>query len=158
MTCRKAKKTIPLLAGGDLAPRKERKDRAHIDICPSCRKELEEYRSALGRVQASAREEKLGDWSESEWKALMARITAEKGAKRSPVLGLRPRWAMASGMAAVIILAVTVLFVKDTAFGPQETSPVPGPDVVSVTMVSQETGLQVVWFFNKNFEWKGDKN
>jgi len=52
---------------------------------------------------------------------------------------------------------VTALFVKDTAFGPQVTSPVPGPDVVSVKMVSQETGLQVVWFFNKNFDWKGDK-
>jgi hypothetical protein len=158
MTCRKAKKAIPLLAGGDLAPRKERRFMAHIDICPSCRKELEGYRSALGRAKASAREEKPGDWSESEWKALMAHITAGRGGERTMVLGLRPRRALASGMAAVIILAVTVLFVKDTMFGPHKTSPVPGPDVVSVTMVSQETGLQVVWFFNKNFEWKGDKN
>jgi anti-sigma factor RsiW len=158
MTCRKAKKAIPLLAGGDLAPRNERKIRAHIDICPPCRKEFEEYRFALGRAKASAREEKPGDWSESEWKALMTRITAENGKKETSVLGLRPRWALASGMAAVITLAVTVLFVKDTAFGPQEISPVPGPDIVSVTMVSQESGLQVVWFFNKNFEWKGDKN
>ncbi len=30
-------------------------------------------------------------------------------------------------------------------------------DVVSVTLVSQESGLQVVWFFDKNFEWKGDQ-
>jgi anti-sigma factor RsiW len=158
MTCRKAKKAIPLLAGGDLAPRNERKVRAHIDICPSCRQELEEYRCALGRAKASAREEKPGDWSESEWKALMTRITVEKMEKKSTVLELRARWALASGMAAVIILAVTVLFVKDTAFGPQETSSIPGSDVVSVTMVSRESGLQVVWFFNKNFEWKGDKN
>jgi len=28
-------------------------------------------------------------------------------------------------------------------------------DVVSVTLVSQETGLKVVWFLDKNFEWKG---
>jgi anti-sigma factor RsiW len=157
MNCRKAKKAIPLLAGGDLVPRKERKVRAHLGTCPSCRKELEECRSALARVKAGARVEGVSDWSESEWKALMARITAEKGRKKTAVLGLRPRWALASGLAAIIILAVTVLFVKDTAFGPQMTSPAPGPDVVSVKMVSRETGLEIVWFFNKNFDWKGDK-
>jgi hypothetical protein len=35
--------------------------------------------------------------------------------------------------------------------------PTPGQDVVSVTLVSQESGLQVTWFFDKNFEWKGDQ-
>lgn len=29
-------------------------------------------------------------------------------------------------------------------------------DVVSVTLVSQDTGLKVVWFLDKNFEWKGE--
>ena len=29
-------------------------------------------------------------------------------------------------------------------------------DVVSVTLVSQDAGLKVVWFLNRNFEWKGE--
>jgi hypothetical protein len=29
-------------------------------------------------------------------------------------------------------------------------------DVVSVTLVSQDTGLKVVWFLDKNFDWKGE--
>ena len=29
-------------------------------------------------------------------------------------------------------------------------------DVISVTMVSPESGLQVVWFLDKNFDWKGE--
>jgi anti-sigma factor RsiW len=157
MTCAKVKKSLPLLAGGDLTPRKERIVRAHINTCPSCRKELEEFRRELEGIKSAAQEERVEDWSEIEWKGLMARITAEKTGKRRRILGLRPRWAMASGLAAVIILAVTVLFFKNMAFGPKEISQRPAPDVVSVTMVSQETGLQVVWFFNKNFEWKGDK-
>jgi hypothetical protein len=157
MTCRKAKKAVPLLAGGDLPFRKERKVLAHLDRCPMCRKELEEYRRALDHLKAVARGEGSGEWSEPEWQALMARITASRTRKRSPAFGLRPRWVMASGLAAVIILAVTLLFFKDAAFHPKETSPGPGPDVVSVTMVSQETGLQVVWFLNKNFDWKGDQ-
>jgi len=37
-------------------------------------------------------------------------------------------------------------------------APPPGPvqDVVSVTFVSQETGLKIVWFFDRNFSWKGE--
>jgi hypothetical protein len=63
---------------------------------------------------------------------------------------------MASGLAAVVLLAVLTLVFRNSIFRPQGAAPAPGPEVVSVTMVSQETGLQVVRFFNKNFEWKGD--
>jgi hypothetical protein len=30
-------------------------------------------------------------------------------------------------------------------------------NVMSMTLVSQETGLQVHWTFNKNFEWEEKK-
>ena len=156
MTCAKVHKSLPLLAGNDLPARKARRLLAHIDGCPLCRKELDEYRRALGRVKTAAREEGAGDWSEPEWQALMARITAEKTERKSPVPGLRPRWALASGLAAVILLAVLTLVFRNSIFRPEGTAPAPGPEVISVTMVSQETGLQVVWFLNKNFEWKGD--
>ena len=156
MTCAKVHKSLPLLAGNDLPARKARRLLAHIDGCPLCRKELDEYGASLGRVWAAAREERVGDWSDPEWKSLLARITAEKMAKRSPAPGFRPRWAMASGIAAIILLAVLTLVFRNSIFRPEGTAPAPGPEVISVTMVSQETGLQVVWFLNKNFEWKGD--
>jgi hypothetical protein len=34
----------------------------------------------------------------------------------------------------------------------------PAQDVISMTLVSPDTGLQVVWVFNRNFDWKGDSN
>ena len=157
MTCAKVKKSLPLLAGNDLPAGKARRLLAHIDRCPVCRKDFDEYRDALGRVKAAAQEERAGDWSDPEWKGLLARITAEKTGKGKPVPGFRPRWAMASGLATVILLAVLTLVFRNSIFRPEGTAPAPGPEVVSVTMVSQETGLQVVWFLNKNFEWKGDK-
>jgi hypothetical protein len=214
MTCAKIRRDLPLLAGGDLPARRERKLLAHIDRCPGCRGELEELRSAISRIKVAAREESVGDWTAAEWKVLMARITAEKPGKKRPAFGLRPRWAMASGVAAVILLAVLAFLLKDSIFKSQGTVPGQGPlvakkqepksppaklvptkptdekgkpvpvvqpeylaknagqapaskkapvkagpgqDVISVTMVSQETGLQVVWFFNRNFEWKGDQ-
>lgn len=202
MTCKMVQKYLPLLAGGDLAARKERKLLAHLDRCPRCREELEGYRNAIGRVKASARQESVGDWSGAEWKALIARATAQGTEKAGSPAGLRPRWALASGIAAVILLAALAFLFRDAIFGsrgsgaerqaavvkkeePKAAPAKPAPpkpagekgksvpvvqpeylaknaaqerqDVLSVTMVSQETGLQVVWFFNKNFEWKGDQ-
>jgi hypothetical protein len=203
MTCKMVLKYLPLLAGGDLAARKEKKLLAHLDRCPRCREELEGYRNAIGRVKAAARQESAGDWSGAEWKALMARATAQgTGGEGRRALGPRPRWALASGLAAVILLAVLAFLFRDAIFGsrgtiterqaavvkkeePKAAPAKPAPpkpagekgksvpvvqpeylaknaaqerqDVLSVTMVSQETGLQVVWFFNKNFEWKGDQ-
>lgn len=41
--------------------------------------------------------------------------------------------------------------------GPTAAAPAsPAQDVISMTLVSPDTGLQVVWVFNRNFDWKGD--
>jgi|GEM_PF-345042 len=213
MTCAQVKRNLPLLAGGDLQARLERKTLAHINACPLCRRELEEYRSTLARVKAAAREEGMADWAEADWKALMGRIAAEKGGKARAAWGVRLRWASATAVAAVAILVASAILFRSSIFkskegpalsGPevirsetaktapekpkispparQETRTVPliqpeyfaksggkaapphpakpkssvSQDVLSVHMVSRETGLQVVWFFDKNFEWKGD--
>jgi len=34
--------------------------------------------------------------------------------------------------------------------------PAPAQTVIAATFVSQETGLKIVWFFDRNFDWKGD--
>jgi predicted anti-sigma-YlaC factor YlaD len=155
MTCRKAKKFIPLYAGDDLRPRLSAAVRTHIDACFSCRKELGEYRQALTRLKAAAKAESVPDWSEGEWRALAARFKPAAPATR-PAFLARPRWAAASVLGAFLGLAVLSLVFKDGNLGPRGTSPAGEPSVVSLTLVSQETGLQVVWFLDKNFAWKGE--
>jgi predicted anti-sigma-YlaC factor YlaD len=157
MTCPKAKKLIPLYAGGDLRPRLLAAVRAHVDSCPSCWRELRDTQLALARIKAAAKEESLPDWSDVEWRALMARVRPAAREARRPVVLARPRWAAASVLGAVIGLAVMSLLIRDGNLGPRETSAANEPSVVSLTLVSQETGLQVVWFLDKNFEWKGDE-
>lgn len=170
MRCRKAKDLLPLYAGGDLRPRLAAGVRAHVDSCPSCWAELREYRAALARVKAAAGAEGGPDWSEGQWQALMARVAAEgrsngkaSAGRRGPVL--LPRWAPASVLGAAIGLAVLGTLLKDGRFGQAPGASVAVPaiaeadrkqDVISVTMVSPESGLQVVWFLDKNFDWKGD--
>jgi predicted anti-sigma-YlaC factor YlaD len=158
MTCRKAKKLMPLYASDDLRPRLLAAVRAHIDACLSCRKELGEYRQALTRLKAAAKLESVFDWSEGEWRALAARFKPENPAKRRPAFLAQPRWAAASVLGVFLGLAVLTMLFKDGNLGPRGTSPTGESSVVSLTLVSQETGLQVVWFLDKNFEWKGDKN
>jgi hypothetical protein len=163
MTCRKAKKLLPLYAGDDLRPRLMTAVRAHVDSCPSCWKDLAEYRESLSRLKTAAQAENVPDWSVGEWRALMAhaigsgREVREGGMGHRPAL-LRPRWAAASVLGVFLGLAVLTMLFKDGNLPPRETSAAGEPSVVSLTLVSQETGLQVVWFLDKNFEWKGDKN
>lgn len=156
MTCRKAKKLIPLYAGDDLRPRLERAVRAHIDACPACGKEIGEYRLALARIKAAAKEESVPDWNDGEWKALMARVRPAAREAKRPVVLARPRWAAASVLGAFLGLAVLAMLIKDRITVPRETAQAGAPDVVSLTLISQDTGLRVVWFLDKNFEWKGD--
>jgi hypothetical protein len=158
MTCRKAKKLMPLYAGADLRPRLLAAVRAHVDSCPSCSKELAEYRESLSRLKAAARDERVPDWSEGEWRAVAARFRPAAAATRRPAFLAQPRWAAASVLGVFLGLAVLTMLFKDGSLDPRKTSAAAEPSVVSLTLVSQETGLQVVWFLDKNFEWKGDKN
>ena len=169
MTCRKLRKLMPLFAGDDLGPRRTQAVRAHVDACPACRRELEELRAALARFKAAAMDESVPDWSEGEWKALMVRATGgtlRGGEKRRAWDGrvLLPRWAAASALGALIGLAVLSALFRRPGPGPAERPDPPlaladagrAQDVVSMTMVSQETGLQIVWFLDKNFDYKGE--
>ena len=169
MTCRKVRKLMPLFAGDDLGPRRTQAVRAHVHACPACRRELEELQEALFRFKAAAMDESVPDWSEGEWKALMVRAAGgtprggeKKGARDGRVL--LPRWAAASALGAVIGLVILSVLFRGPGPGPAERPDRPltladagqAQDVVSMTLVSQETGLQIVWFLDKNFDYKGE--
>jgi hypothetical protein len=76
-----------------------------------------------------------------------------------------PRWAAASALGALVGLAVLAVLFRgpgpvpspiETASQPVEAAAgPPDQDVVSMTMVSPETGLQIVWFFDKKFDYEG---
>lgn len=170
MTCRKIRQILPLAAGDDLGPRRARAVRAHLEACPACRHELEELRQALAEFKAEARREAVPDWSAAEWKALMVRATQGARGRREDegAFGARkpwPRWAVASALGVLVGFAVLSLLFKGPESGPEGAvtagragEPVAGrgQDHVSMTIVSQETGLQIVWFLDKNFDYKGE--
>ena len=172
MTCRTIRRLMPLAAGDDLRPRRAPAFRAHIDACPACREELRAHRAALAALRTAAKSEGVPDWTEAEWRSLMARAAGQAGPGRvgeeAPARTLlRPRWAAASAAGALIGLAVLALLLRGPVPGPAGRSAAGvraggtvlaagGQDVLSVTMVSRETGLQIVWFFDKDFDYQGE--
>jgi len=221
MKCRRIRRSIPLLAGNDISERKARRRRDHMERCEICRNEFRRYTAALNKVKELADRETPPEWTETEWRALMARMISARVEKRplvSPVFGNSPLPALVLGVAVAVPAVVIGLVLWNTALKPKSSpvgpapayvrkpesappttaptqqnmnadkepdvrtlekpmlfaqaskaeQPAPRPnepaaaqkegsqDVVSVTLVSQDTGLKVVWFLDKNFEWKGE--
>lgn len=156
MKCKRTLKYLPLYVGEDLSSKKEEAVRLHLDTCDECQKEYEVYVRSVRTAK-----EWLGEsgvtWGEGEWRRTVQNVTAEKS-KSLPGFAPWPfkkEWAIA--VMAVVILVVIFfitrpLYLSIEDFPGQTVLSKRHPqDVVSMTMVSKDTGLKVVWILNKNF-------
>lgn len=167
MKCKKTWKYLPLYVGKDLSPKKEETVRLHLDTCRECQKEYEVYVQALGTAREWLRES-AEVWGEGEWRRTVRSVTAEKS-KSLP--GFAP-WPFKKGWAfavmAVVMVAVVFFITRPLYLGVEDFPGQAGlskrhpqqeagalfkspQDVVSMTMVSKDSGLKVVWILNKNF-------
>jgi hypothetical protein len=180
------------------------------------RKDGRDMAAVLDKARELSRNEPSADWSDAEWRELMAAAVSQKlerkagraGSGRGPV-SWKP--VLAYGTLAIIMIAVTGLILKNTIFksavgpsaqapalveklvapplpaiqappsempsviaqaprtvAPKPARPVTRPrplaapreeasqDTVTVKLVSPDSGLQIVWVLNKNFDWKGE--
>jgi hypothetical protein len=63
---------------------------------------------------------------------------------------------MAFLAASLTFLVVKPLPESDAQPGPLTAAASPSQEIVSLTLVSQESGLKVQWFLNRNFKLKED--
>jgi len=219
MTCRKARRSAALMAGGDFVGRKAERLKRHLGRCAECRREYENIRAALESIKSIAREEAPLEWRETEWKELLGRVisqetTLRKTALSSPRRHYVPGWGYTGVFLAVVAFVIGGLILKNergksvnipvTQKEPiviskaepsqagqkqEKTAAVRGPEIpkpavesarpqiqslkaspkitraektesgeiMTMALVSQDSGLTVYWVFNKNFEWKEDK-
>ena len=169
MNCKKAAKLIPLAAGNDLSDKKAAALRTHLERCPDCRKEAVELERALRAAKALAGGENAGDWSADEWRNLMRDVRAGGIQKKRNLADIRLRPALAGGLGLALFLVLgSFLILKKSPTPPTQASfkspsleqvqpkgPNGIPDVTSKTIVSKETGLKIIWFYNKNFQGDG---
>lgn len=195
----------------------------------SHRRRAREMSTVLDKARELSRHEPAADWSDAEWKGLMATAVSQeierkpgRGEAGTVLAGRRATWKpiLAYGTVALVLVAVLGITLKRTllksAAPPTSQAPVlaqkpnlprlraieappseapeviaqapalaskpvpaavrprkstrlvvhPQPsappleevpqDVVTVKLVSPDTGLQIVWVLNRNFEWKGE--
>jgi len=153
------------MVGPDLPSKEKEMVKAHLKSCPRCNREYESYLLTFQRTKEWL-DKSREDWQEKEWQGLISKALQ----KEEPVPSFRLRWrlkmawdyALLAG--AVVILSLFIIrysLLKDRMdMGVKEektASMIPGQESISMTMVSQETGLKIVWFFNKNFELKEER-
>jgi hypothetical protein len=124
----------------------------------------EDFAATLARLRAAARQEER-DWPEADWRALVEKAASQRIEPRPAPRALRPRFVWRYATLILFFVGLSAVFFWNVWLKPsgppaaENALSAPGPqsgsqDVISMTLVSQESGLRVYWYFNKNFEWK----
>ncbi|MFC2156396.1 anti-sigma factor family protein [Acidobacteriota bacterium] len=166
--CRRVRKWLPLYIGEELAPGRLRATALHLQTCRECAAELESYRVTLDRAKTLLSQDNEV-WEESDWNRMVSRAIHSPRESATPLAPWPyrnlPAWltmtAAALFLGFIIVSPVSVskiLSLSADRIAEYRSQPLwesekkPVQDVVSMTLVSQETGLKIVWFFNKNFD------
>jgi len=163
---------LPLLAGSELPESKVSTVESHLDRCPLCQEEYEKYVLLVHETRKWLAEDRV-EWEEREWQAAVRNaLTGELPKQTSMVPWPFPKaWAFALMAGALLLIATLVIrppFVEKIGLKPrymdvaeidaiEESEGKEQQEVISMTMVSRETGLKIVWFFNKNFDLEEKK-
>jgi len=157
MKCQKIKRLLPLLAGSELPETQISSVRAHLEGCLQCKREYEKYIFLVDKTRKWLAED-LIEWEEQEWRETVQSVVNQGSRKRTSLVPWPFPRAWAYALMAGVILVFTILivrpsFVKQIGLTSRYVNAVGAEkqEVISMTMVSKETGLKIVWFFNKNF-------
>jgi predicted anti-sigma-YlaC factor YlaD len=165
MNCKKVQRLLPLMVGSEIPQSRIQALRAHLKKCPKCQHEYNSYIQSFEKMKEWLTKDKL-NWEESEWQQTVRNATREKSPEVSSLVPwpFRKTWAYALMAVFTVVLSFLIIrpsFIKEESGGGLQiealTKETPKQDVISMTMVSKETGLKIVWFFNKNFELEEKK-
>jgi hypothetical protein len=125
--CREIEPMLWNYAARTLPEENRERVESHLDTCPACSRQAEEYRITV-RLTADFRDAAVPD-SEANWNDLLARMEARAG-NRAPVPARRPRFALTlwggAAMAAVVI-AVFFLLPRTHSKSGNEVAVIPNP-------------------------------
>lgn len=163
MKCHKIRRMLPLLAGSELPESQIPQVRSHLEGCDHCREEYEKYAFLVSQTREWLAEDRV-EWEEKDWQQTIRSVVNQASSRRTFLVPwpFSRAWAYAL-MAGVMLLITTLIvrppFIKQIGFstGFVEEARMEKQEVVSMTMVSNETGLKIVWFFNKNFDLEENK-
>jgi hypothetical protein len=157
------------MAGSEIPESKMLSLHAHLEKCPDCQSEYDSYILSLEKTKEWLAKDRK-DWEEGDWQRTLQTAIKDKKPGVSPLAPWPFKKAWAYSLMGMLAVALTLLLIiwpsitqEKMGLGSEKfteeqaqlfrTSPEESEqDVVSMTIVSKETGLKIVWFFNKNFE------
>jgi hypothetical protein len=157
--CKRAQRLLPLLIGKELSLSVIEKVERHLENCSICRAEFEAVEHSTLKMREWLKQGKR-DWEDSDWNEAVQNAHRSFSNKRSPLSPwpLKRSWAyvMMAGTAALLFLFVIQpsffrSLLKNKALDLEGQV---SQEIVSMRIVSEETGLKINWFFNKDFEIK----
>ncbi len=173
MNCKKVRRYLPLYIESDLPAKKKEKIRIHLESCVDCQREHEAFALSSKKAKELLDEGAIS-WTNADWKRTIEYATSY--ISKTPAMfapwPFKKGWAFAvmGALMVVLIFFVTrplflgvddfpggAILAKQHSQHQKGTANKSPQDVVSMTMVSKETGLKVVWILNKNFNLEENK-
>jgi len=169
VNCKKVRRLLPLMAGSEIPKPKILSLKAHLEECSKCRQEYDSYVLSLEKAKEWLAKDRK-DWEESDWQQALQRAIKDKKPEVRPLVPWPFKKVWAYSFIGIVVVALTLLFIirpsimqKKMGLGSEKFTQEQAQllrsfqeeseqDVVSMTLVSKETGLKIVWFLNKNFE------
>jgi adenosyl cobinamide kinase/adenosyl cobinamide phosphate guanylyltransferase len=155
------------MSGSEISQSKISAIKAHLQLCPQCRHEYDSFIISLEKTKEWLAKERIA-WEEKEWHKAVQKATEQRESRVSSLVPwpFKKAWAYAMMAAFIFVLC---LFVVRPSFIKQKKEPESRmiaelrqeaermkqesqQEIITMTLVSHETGLKIVWFFNKNFE------
>jgi len=157
------------MAGSEIPESKILSLQAHLKKCPDCQREYDSYLLSLEKTKEWLAKDRK-DWEESDWQQALQRAIKDKKPEVMPLIPWPFKKVWAYSLMGMLVVALALFFIirpsiiqKKMGLGSEKftqeqaqlfrSSPEESEqEVVSMTLVSKETGLKIVWFLNKNFE------
>jgi len=157
MKCRRVLRLMPLFAGSDLPAKKREAVQRHLQDCLKCQQEYTAYRDILQQTSEWLVQER-NNWGEAEWKNNIQKAIEGAGEKRRWLVpwSFKKGWAFCLMTTSAILLSFLVFHPSLTEDRMRRVPTVSAveskPEIVTLQLVSKETGLKINWFFHKDLK------
>ena len=173
MNCRKAQRSLALFFKDDLGQKQREMILTHISGCPACQDEIARYRRSQDKMKTWLEKDAV-KWEGGEWKKILNRAKEPSEKKISPFAPwpFKKGWAFACMLLFTVLLSVFVIqpapLKRFLGIGSNSSASlqkgfaskieqVKKQETILMTMVSRESGLKIVWIFDKDFSWEEDQ-
>jgi hypothetical protein len=162
------------MVGHDIPSSKISAMKRHIEKCQACQLEYYSYLKSTKKMRELLLQDRI-DWEDKEWQETIQKAVKEE---KQTTTSLAP-WpfhnAWVYALIAILVIALSFFFIlnnsflKEKASAEYQTMPETQKkifkihpekheqDVISMTIISKESGLKIVWFFNKHYKLEVQK-